>query len=419
MSSAQPLRNLQTGSRIDIFVEMKEFSEMSRGENTRFTSPSAGAEHSTLSFRRNQTLQPCYPKGQHQQAPSCGVSAKMNQIRAIQALNKTEIEHGITPEASWHVDYRDTAYINFGGLPYELTEGDIITIFSQFGEPVWIKLARDQETGKSKGFGWLKYEDQRSCDLAVDNLGGAEIAGRLIRVDHARYKFRDDEDPEEGKVGWEDIMRKEGGSGGAADKIDEEEDDQEDEEEQERHRPMLKEERELQLLIQDHDDDDPMKSFLIEEKKKEVEEALRKERRRAEKHQRHKESRHHRSHRSRRDREDDHDDDSGRRHRSRKDHTLDGTTKDDEEEEREKRHRSGKRSGKRSQERDTGRERDRERDRGSRRDKDRASRDFDEERHRDEDKVRRREKEKSRERQSQDSEHRHHRDRRRDRSRSP
>ena len=87
--------------------------------------------------------------------------------------------------------------MNFGGLPYELSEGDIITIFSQYGEPTFLKLVRDRESGKSKGFGWLKYEDQRSTDLAVDNLGGAEIAGRLLRVDHARYKPRDDEDPDE------------------------------------------------------------------------------------------------------------------------------------------------------------------------------------------------------------------------------
>ncbi|KAH6959088.1 U2 snRNP component IST3 [Fusarium avenaceum] len=210
----------------------------------------------------------------------------MNKIRAIQALNKKEIENGITPEGSWHTDYRDTAYVYFGGLPYELSEGDVITIFSQFGEPVFLKLARDKETGKSKGFGWLKYEDQRSTDLAVDNLGGADIGGRLISVDHARYKARDDEDPDEYKVGWEDMAKREGQA------MSEDESSEE-----EVKRPMLPEERELALLMQDHDDDDPMKGFLIEEKKKEVEEA----RRKAEKKDRKHKHRHHRSHRSRKD----------------------------------------------------------------------------------------------------------------------
>ncbi|KAF2454171.1 hypothetical protein BDY21DRAFT_113602 [Lineolata rhizophorae] len=121
----------------------------------------------------------------------------MNNVRAIQELNKRELTAGISTSASWHNDYRDTAFVFIGGLPFDLSEGDVITIFSQFGEPVWLKLARDKETGKSRGFGWLKYEDQRSTDLAVDNLGGTKVLGRTLRVDHARYKPRENEDMEE------------------------------------------------------------------------------------------------------------------------------------------------------------------------------------------------------------------------------
>ena len=68
-----------------------------------------------------------------------------------------------------------------------MTEGDIIAIFSQFGEPVYVNLMRDKETGKSKGFAFLKYEDQRSTDLAVDNLGGATVLGRILKV--VRWKL--------------------------------------------------------------------------------------------------------------------------------------------------------------------------------------------------------------------------------------
>ena len=123
----------------------------------------------------------------------------MNSIRKIRELNDRELEHGISPEASWHADYRDTAYIYIGGLPFDLSEGDIIAIFSQYGEPVHVHLIRDKDTGKSKGFAFLKYEDQRSTDLAVDNLGGATVMGRLLRVDHTRYKKKDD--PDEDTVG--------------------------------------------------------------------------------------------------------------------------------------------------------------------------------------------------------------------------
>ncbi|KAK9770854.1 hypothetical protein SCAR479_12531 [Seiridium cardinale] len=271
----------------------------------------------------------------------------MNQIRQIQTLNKRELEAGIyDPAASWHADYRDTAFVNFGGLPYNLSEGDVLTIFSQYGEPVFLKLARDKETGKSKGFGWLKYEDQRSCDLAVDNLGGAEISGRLIRVDHARYKSRDDEDETEFRVSWEDLKRKE-----RQDRGEKSESETEEEEEQEVRRPMIKEERELAKLIAEHDEDDPMKAFLIDEKKKEVEEAMRREEKKEE---RHKHRHHHRSHRSRRDDNKAQDRD---RKRSRRDETPTANDREREEtpeardrdrnrnRDRERRHRGDDRDG--------------------------------------------------------------------------
>lgn len=47
-----------------------------------------------------------------------------------------------------------------------------------------VHLVRDKDTGKSKGFGFLAYEDQRSTVLAVDNLSGAKVANRIIRVEH-------------------------------------------------------------------------------------------------------------------------------------------------------------------------------------------------------------------------------------------
>lgn len=184
------------------------------------------------------------------------------------------------PEASWHADYRDTAYIYIGGLPFDISEGDILTIFSQYGNPVHLNLVRDKETGKSRGFAFLKYEDQRSTDLAVDNLGGATVLGRVLRVDHVRYKRRDDEGTEDNLVNVD-----ENGEMMESDRDAEEEKEKErssrrrsrrheSEERKRPSRPLLKEEVELQQLMDEHDDEDPMKEYLIKEKKEEVENAL-------------------------------------------------------------------------------------------------------------------------------------------------
>ncbi|GAA6036523.1 hypothetical protein JCM8097_003546 [Rhodosporidiobolus ruineniae] len=122
----------------------------------------------------------------------------MNQIQAIKRINEQELEAGGT--ASWHDQYKDSAYVNVGGLPYNLTEGDVITIFSQYGEVVDINMPRDPQTGKPRGFAWLMYMDQRSTILAVDNLNGAQVLGRSLRVDHVLDYKQLERDQETGKM---------------------------------------------------------------------------------------------------------------------------------------------------------------------------------------------------------------------------
>lgn len=52
-----------------------------------------------------------------------------------------------------------------------------------------LNMPRDKETGKPRGFGFLMYEDQRSTVLAVDNLNGAKVLEKTLRVDHVKnYK---------------------------------------------------------------------------------------------------------------------------------------------------------------------------------------------------------------------------------------
>ncbi|XP_032611652.1 RNA-binding motif protein, X-linked 2-like [Hylobates moloch] len=108
----------------------------------------------------------------------------LTKVKLINELNEGEVKLGVADKVSWHSEYKDSAWIFLGGLPYELTEGDIICVFSQYGEIVNINLVRDEKTGKSKGFCFLCYEDQRSTILAVDNFNGIKIKGRTIRVDH-------------------------------------------------------------------------------------------------------------------------------------------------------------------------------------------------------------------------------------------
>lgn len=110
-------------------------------------------------------------------------------MNKIQKINDKELQSGIlSPSQSWHNEYKDTAYIYIGNLNRELTEGDILTVFSEYGVPVDVILSRDENTGESQGFAYLKYEDQRSTILAVDNLNGFKIGGRALKIDHTFYR---------------------------------------------------------------------------------------------------------------------------------------------------------------------------------------------------------------------------------------
>lgn len=54
-------------------------------------------------------------------------------IRNQNKLNERELDLGYSGNISksWHQQYNDSAWIYIGGLPYDLSEGDIIAVFSQ------------------------------------------------------------------------------------------------------------------------------------------------------------------------------------------------------------------------------------------------------------------------------------------------
>lgn len=56
----------------------------------------------------------------------------LTQIKNTQKISKWEASAGISEEASWHAKFKHSAYIYVGGLPFDLTEGDLLAVFSQW-----------------------------------------------------------------------------------------------------------------------------------------------------------------------------------------------------------------------------------------------------------------------------------------------
>ena len=66
----------------------------------------------------------------------------LTQIKNTQKASKFEIASGLSEAASWHAKFKHSAYIFAGGLPYDLTEGDLLAVFAQYGEIVDVNLVR-------------------------------------------------------------------------------------------------------------------------------------------------------------------------------------------------------------------------------------------------------------------------------------
>jgi hypothetical protein len=55
-----------------------------------------------------------------------------SKARLLNELNEKELQSGaVNTTKSWHHVYRDSAWIYVGGLDFQLTEGDVICVFSQ------------------------------------------------------------------------------------------------------------------------------------------------------------------------------------------------------------------------------------------------------------------------------------------------
>lgn len=66
---------------------------------------------------------------------------------------------------------------------------NLVQDIAQYHSKLNANLHRSKDTGKSRGFAFLAYEDQKSTNLAVDNLNGSKIGGRIVTVDHVdNYK---------------------------------------------------------------------------------------------------------------------------------------------------------------------------------------------------------------------------------------
>jgi RNA recognition motif-containing protein len=96
--------------------------------------------------------------------------------------------------------------IYVGNLSWTMTEDDLRSLFEQYGTVSSVKIVKDRETGRSRGFGFVDMPDDNQGQQALTSLYDTEVMGRKIIVNESQTK------PEGGGGGFK--KRNFGGGGG-------------------------------------------------------------------------------------------------------------------------------------------------------------------------------------------------------------
>lgn len=76
--------------------------------------------------------------------------------------------------------------IYVGNLSYNVTENDLRNAFSEYGSVSKVNIIMDKMTGKSKGFAFVEMDNDANGQTAIEELNGADLAGRNLKVNLAR-----------------------------------------------------------------------------------------------------------------------------------------------------------------------------------------------------------------------------------------
>jgi len=109
----------------------------------------------------------------------------------VVALSTTTFETGAPENGSAQGDEKRMSKKLFvGSLSWDTNDEGLRSAFGVHGEVSEAVVISDRDTGRSRGFGFVTFEDDEAADKALAALNGTELDGRSIRVDVAQAKQR-------------------------------------------------------------------------------------------------------------------------------------------------------------------------------------------------------------------------------------
>jgi cold-inducible RNA-binding protein len=80
------------------------------------------------------------------------------------------------------------AKLYVGNLSYSTTEDELRTLFAQAGTVVSVAIIKDRDSGQSKGFAFVEYNNQAEAQKAITMFNGYSLSDRQLKVNPARPK---------------------------------------------------------------------------------------------------------------------------------------------------------------------------------------------------------------------------------------
>ena len=75
-----------------------------------------------------------------------------------------------------------------GNLNYDTTEDTLRDAFSKSGAVQEVVLPTDRDTGRPRGFGFVRMGSDAEAQTAMSDMDGQDVDGRTIRVNEAQER---------------------------------------------------------------------------------------------------------------------------------------------------------------------------------------------------------------------------------------
>merc|ERR1719513_306370 len=72
--------------------------------------------------------------------------------------------------------------LRVGNIPYKTHQDDLREVFEKFGDVGDVFIPTDRESGRPRGFAFVRFVHKRDAEDAMDDLNGRQFDGRELRV---------------------------------------------------------------------------------------------------------------------------------------------------------------------------------------------------------------------------------------------